>query len=454
MKPIFAIALPMLMGAITPFPTACGPVRATGDAPDRAVYTSLRSITALHAAPDGAVFAGTAGGILRRDPATGKWQPFTRAELPAHEVRAFTELGGKTCALFAGGGAACYGKDGWYGMPNAARWFAHPPHQIQVRYGDTRLFRKIANAWVAQQEITLPGGAAKEMTAITKAGGAYYVGTRKQGLWRRHGDETVWESVAISEQDPLDHNAQAIAFHDDAMFVSTLQNGLVVRTATGKWQHVAPPTISTNAPRQMITFQNALYVRHGNGVVDRLAGGTWARNIWAHDLPRKQVSAFVSDAGYIYAAQWGGVSVFDGAEWTHYLREPGLQGVPITALAPDGDTLYIGTPAKFAASLTRRTACPTTGSPRLRWVTMARFTPARSWAAWRFAPPVPPDSPLLQAPPAKTSPAFCPSQPGVHFSLPVSGRGSPAHQPSSPNLSQRKSWRRSASPARQPAIHG
>lgn len=103
----------------------------------------------------------------------------------------------------------------------------------------------------------------------------------------------------------------------------------------------------------MVVFQGALYVRHGGGQVDRLDGTMWARGVCA-GLPRKQVSALAADANALYAAQWGGWSEWDGAKWTHHLRLPELQGVPITALCPDGDTLWIGTQGRGAFAYDRR----------------------------------------------------------------------------------------------------
>ena len=137
------------------------------------------------------------------------------------------------------------------------------------------------------------------------------------------------------------------------VFVGTLEDGLVVKTAQG-WQHVTPPTLSSNAPRQMAVFRDALYVRNGGGQVDRLDGTTWTRNVCA-GLPRKEVSALAADATTLYAAQWGGWSEWDGAHWTHHLRLPELQGVPITALCPDGKTLWIGTQGRGVLAFDRET---------------------------------------------------------------------------------------------------
>ena len=118
----------------------------------------------------------------------------------------------------------------------------------------------------------------------------------------------------------------------------------------------------------MVVFRGALYVRHGGGQVDRLAGTTWARNVCA-GLPRKQASALAVDVKALYVAQWGGWSEWDGLRWAHHLRLPELQGLPVTALCPDGDTLLIGTQGGGALAFDRRTGhvqrlapdCPMTG---------------------------------------------------------------------------------------------
>ena len=254
------------------------------------VYTSTRTVTAVHTSADGTLWVGTRGGVRRKDARTGTWQTFTRADgLPSHEVRGFAGSPQGTVVVFADG--------------TAARW------------SGGGVWEPCAAVLIEAQ--TLPVG----------------------------------EMVPPNANEPADHNAQAVAFFGGTMYVSTLRDGSVTRDATGAWAQVLPPTISSDAPRQMLVFGDALYVRHGSGAVDRLRGGTWARNIWTGDLPRKQVSALATDGKRIFAAQWGGVSVYDGKTWTHFLREPGLQGVPITTLLPVGDTLYAGTQGRGLAEL-------------------------------------------------------------------------------------------------------
>ncbi|MBC8143597.1 MAG: hypothetical protein H7Y38_19370 [Armatimonadetes bacterium] len=310
----------------------------------RTVFTSTRTITAIHESPDGTVWVGTSGGVRRRDAATGAWQTFTREHgVPAHEVRAFAELGDRTIIEFADG-TARYAGGKWEKCPAI---LASKPTPWEVLY---------AEPFVTQKPRTLPKVAGGQITTFCAAGnGRLFAGTRQQGLFVREPGAQNWQAVPPTAPEPANANAQAITFFGGAMYVSTLRDGLVVREASGDWAQLLPPTISSDAPRQMLQYKNTLYIRHGSGAVDRLGGETWTKNVWARELPRKQVSAFATDGERLWAAQWGGVSVYDGAKWTHYLREPGLQGVPITALLPVGDTLYIGTQGRGLAEMDTRT---------------------------------------------------------------------------------------------------
>ncbi len=149
-----------------------------------------------------------------------------------------------------------------------------------------------------------------------------------------------------------------MAAYRGRLFVSTLEDGLAVR-ATGGWHYETVAVLSSPAPRQMVSFQDRLYLRHGNGKVDRFDGRRWQRDVCS-SLPRKQVSALAADSHRLYAAQWGGWSEFDGRTWTDDLNLPELQGVPITTLCPDGPTLWLGTQGRGIAQVDRATG-------RLRW---------------------------------------------------------------------------------------
>jgi ligand-binding sensor domain-containing protein len=188
------------------------------------------------------------------------------------------------------------------------------------------------------------------MTALAASGQHLWLGTRRSGIWEYNG--RTWRQH-LQPAEPFAHDAQAFAAYHGCLYVSTLEDGLSVRTADG-WQSVTLPEISTVAPRQMAEFKGALYVRHGSGKVDRFDGRVWTRDVCS-TLPRKQASMIASDPGRLYVAQWGGWSEYDGTAWTHFLKLPELQGRTVTALHPDGDTLWIGTQNHGLAEFSHRT---------------------------------------------------------------------------------------------------
>jgi len=367
-----------------------------------ALFTSTRYITCLAVAPDGALWVGTMGGVLRRGP-DGAWQKFTRREgLPAHEVRGLGIRDGEVVAFFPTASAVWRGgrwqvetlpqpsaEEGPEGHPWASavwrgcRWVATVTG-LQKMDGAARrevplpsspgthlsaLWPHGETLWAAlfgdglwafdgrnwqRLELGLPPSA-REITALAGNGSTVWVGTRRAGLWEYDGQR--WISH-LQPGEPFDHNGQALAMFQGHLFLSTLEDGLVVRTEEG-WQQTPEGVLSSQAPRQMVTFQGSLYLRHGNGKVDRFDGAQWHREV-GRALPRKEATALAADPDRLYVAQWGGWSEFDGRTWRHHLQRPELQGVPLTALYPEGDVLWIGTQGRGLAEVNRATG-------ELRW---------------------------------------------------------------------------------------
>jgi len=391
-------AIALLLGLTIPGGLA-GASQATGG---DAVYTSTRQVTSLAVTPDGAVWVGTTGGVLRRD-ADGKWLKFTRANgLPAHEVQGFVVAGNELAAIFPGA-SAVWRQDKWQveaparAMPSivsfpqqtaAATWRSAPCAATVdgLRVKDDGKWRLIGlpkssgshisallprddTLWAAfygdglwafggrtwrRLDLGLPAKA-REVTALAMEASRIWVGTRREGVWEFDG--LRWQQH-LQPDEPYSHNCQFMAIYRDALFVSTLEDGLAVRTPEG-WRHVVTPTISSDAPRQMAQFGDSLYLRHADGKVDRFDGERWARAVCA-GLPRKQASAIAADRDRLYVAQWGGWSEFDGTAWTHHLKVPDLQGIPVTTLCPQGSTLWVGTQGRGLAEIDRPTG-------RLRW---------------------------------------------------------------------------------------
>ncbi len=235
-------------------------------------------------------------------------------------------------------------------------------------------------------DIGLPAEA-REITALAADAkhGLLWVGTRRAGVWRGELKTRQWTQFLQSDE-PFDHNVQSLALFRGELMMSTLEDGLTMRGGAG-WHHLssaeragalragrnaeeespnstlhaARPALSLSsvAPRQMVEFGGKLLLRHGNGKVDRFDGETWTRDVWAR-LPRPQVFSLAADRDRVYIGKWGGWSEWDGAQWTHFLRLPELQGLVVVALCADGDTLWIGTQSRGLAEYSHKTGA-------LRW---------------------------------------------------------------------------------------
>lgn len=365
-----------------------------------AVFTSTRCVTSLAVAPDGMLWAGTTGGVLWHSP-DGGWRKFTRLDgLPSHETRRL-QVEGDPQAVFPRACARWHAQQWRIEPVSATADIASPDSTLctavwhgirceatvmglRLHIGKTERMVALPKSKGSHISALLPHGdslwaalfgdgiwafdgkswqpldvrlpaAAREITAMVEDAGILWVGTRRAGLWSYDG--SVWKQ-SLQPDEPYNHNCQALIQFAGNLYVSTLEDGLVVRTPHG-WAHVWAPTIASNAPRQMVVFGGALYLRHGSGKVDRFDGTRWTRNICAR-LPRGETTAIATEAQRLYVAQWGGWSEFDGRAWTSHLDNPDLQGFPITALLPDGDTLWIGTQTRGLAAYSHATG-------RLRW---------------------------------------------------------------------------------------
>lgn len=373
----------LLAAALLPVRTAVRPQPA-----DETTFTSTRYITGIAVAPDGRVWASTQGGVLTRAPGGGWWKTTTADGLPSNEVSGIRLENGTPIAVTPVGTAAW--REGkwvqdavsrpaplrytpeqlcaveWKGQTWAvSAWEFLAPRRESfwssfyesdmhlnnwshvgalLPVGDwlwVGLYGEGILAYDGRGKWTRPIGklpdGALEITALDGDARHLWVGTRREGLWEYDGED--W-TQHLQPDEPYDHNCQALAVFNDRLVVSTQEDGLLMKGEA--WTRLQEPVISTNAPRQLAVCQGCLYVRHAGGQVDVYDGETWRRDI-CHALPRKEVTALASDGRRLYAAQWGGWSEFDGTAWTHHLKEKDLQGVPVLALYPDGDVLWVGT---------------------------------------------------------------------------------------------------------------
>jgi ligand-binding sensor domain-containing protein len=213
---------------------------------------------------------------------------------------------------------------------------------------DGKEWQKAPAAWQVPVEAT-------EITALAGNKAPEWLGTRRDGLW--HYENGAWKQQ-LQDNEPFEHNAQAMQEYKGALFVSTLEDGLSVRSGEG-WQTVGDEFLSSNAPRQMVQFQEKLFVRHGGGTVDQSDGFSWRPHVFPA-LPRKKVLAIAADKDQLYLGQWGGWSEWDGKAFSHHLSLPALQGLPPMALMADGDKLWFATQSRGLGEVERKTG-------KVRW---------------------------------------------------------------------------------------
>lgn len=219
-----------------------------------AVFTSTRYTTCLLIAPNGEVWAGTLGGILRRNP-NGNWQKFTRMDgLPSREIRSMEWRNGTIVATFPTG-SMVWRNGGWQpiaaeeraqiqsAFPEqtcAAVWrgrnYATTLAGLSVQAGNkwqtlpqplssgthitallpqddsllAALFGDGLWAWNGRDwqrvNIGLPPEA-REITALAGSQEHLWLGTRRAGIWEYAAG--CWKAHQLAEE-PIDHNCQAL----------------------------------------------------------------------------------------------------------------------------------------------------------------------------------------------------------------------------------------------------
>lgn len=230
-----------------------------------------------------------------------------------------------------------------------ASLFRRDGSRLIAVWGDPVLWERRGGRWQPAPGLPRLTGKATEVIALVedRETGQLRIDTRREGSFTVEGG-TAWRPLPRPNA-PYDANAQALAAYRGTLFVATLNDGLVLRERSGLWRHVAPPVIGTNAPRQFVVWREDLYVRHGNGTVDRFDGRTWTRDVFTRLLPRRQVSTLATEGDTLFLGQWGGWSATrDARSFTH--RFPaGLSNLPVTALLPAQDRLFVGTQGRGLA---------------------------------------------------------------------------------------------------------
>ncbi len=349
-----------------------------------AIFTSTSEIRALDF--DGkTLWAATAGGVLRvEDGVARKWT--RRDGLPSNEAFDLEREDGKLVARFPVARAIWDGAkwqtqsaSEWKRLAPTEQWdgrkvmatldglqideakFALPAQAsgthisallargkvlLVAVYGDG-LWRFDGKNWTRGPVVP---DEAREILSLAGDEKTLWIGTRRDGIFERTGE--TWKSLDLPDE-PFGHNVQNLVEFDGVLWASTLDDGLIVRTGKG-WRHVAAGQISSSAPRQMLSWQGKLYVRHGGGIVDAFDGASWEKDT-LKSIPRRGVYALAGDGKRLLAAGWGGWAHWDGQTWEPHYDLPGLKGVPIMNLAMQGDDVWVGTQSRGLAKWTRAT---------------------------------------------------------------------------------------------------
>ncbi len=303
--------------------------------PRDADFSSTREVRSLGVGADGTLWARTSGGALRWQ--RGAWTKFAAAPLPTAS-NAPTWRGQSVTWSFDG-------------LTVGGRRVPFPPsrgtHISAVLPRGKALWAAVFGdgiwAWNgarwARPALGLPPQA-RDITALAQSRDAatVWMGTRRAGVWTL--GRGMWRQH-VEADEPFASNIQSLQWFRGALWAGTLEDGLVVHDASG-WKHIGKGDLSSNAPRQMVVFRGKLYVRHSDEVVDQFDGTTWKRNVFPL-LPRKQIISIAADGERLYLGQWGGWSEWDGRTFSHHLRLPELQIVPLLHILPDGKNLWLGT---------------------------------------------------------------------------------------------------------------
>ena len=346
-----------------------------------AVFSSTREVRSL-TWNGKTLWAATAGGVLRFENET--WTKWTRASgLPANEsfeaspdgtIRFPTSQARFDGAKWTIQSAPPFAKPAleatWRGQTVRAsldglelsgKTFALPfgssgthisamlpiQNDLEVAiYGDG-LYHFDGVKWTRDQ--TNVPEAAREVTSLAGNAQTLWIGTRREGIWRRENGK--WTQF-VQDGEPFAHNVQFLTRFRGVLWASTLDDGLIYRSGA-KWRHVAPPELSSSAPRQGFVWKNALYVRYGTGVVDSFDGQKWTQNA-LKTIPRPGIYALGGDANRLVASGWGGFADWDGKSWTPHYHLPQLKGVPVLGVLVDGDDVWLATQSRGAGRWNRK----------------------------------------------------------------------------------------------------
>lgn len=380
----------LVLSIILALSGCAAPLAPSVEPAQNAVFSSTREVRALGwNAKSQTLWAATAGGVARWQ--DGEWTKWTRQNgLPANESFEITSEGQARFPLqtarFDGRTWTSQKAPPFQKSPAQASWNGRivratldgldlgsrveplpagstgthisailaGGESLEVAiYGDG-LWRFDGARWT--RETSNVPDEAREVTALSGTEQTLWLGTRRAGIWRRqNGKWTSFEQPG----EPAAHNIQFLARFRGVVWASTLDDGLIYRGGA-KWNHVTPPELSSPAPRQLFVWHDALWVRHGTGVVDCFDGQSWTKNA-LKSIPRPGIYALGESGDHLLASGWGGFAEWDGSSWASHYDVPELKGVPVLGIMGAGDEVWLASQSRGAGVWNRATK-------RFRWL--------------------------------------------------------------------------------------
>ncbi len=168
------------------------------------------------------------------------------------------------------------------------------------------------------------------------------VGTADRGIWQPSGAD--WQAKTIPDSLPS-ADIQSVVRYQGALWAATLDQGLLrlpLGTEKSVWEIVNG--LRSQAPRNLVIFQDRIYVREATGDMD-VCDAQGCRAAFPHDPQApKQIYSVATDGKRLFLGGWEGWGATDGTTWERHFHRPELAGEPVTAIARSDDgTVWLGT---------------------------------------------------------------------------------------------------------------
>jgi hypothetical protein len=207
---------------------------------------------------------------------------------------------------------------------------------VAALYGDG-LYRLAGARW---EKLSGIPSACQMATGVEATKGGYLVGTHAGGVWSlSHGCWTQLQAPHAIPQGDI----YAIAEFHGRTWAATFDAGLICLDKGHIECITRGDGPSANTPRGLLVYRGSLFVRYASGQIDRFDGNTWAPAFTLAEMRRPEVYSFATDGHRLYLGGCGGWSATNGNTWERHYDEPGLVRQVVTAIAAEGDSVWVGT---------------------------------------------------------------------------------------------------------------